>query len=171
MFLALGLGLPGETKNPARKLLNVMTACQVTNKRYGHFSVVLLLKHQRFKSSPIHDYKRNTCSCTCEKGIINLLIVLVSLGWDTHLLANLFRLSLLPYCTVIKGGQKNPKNIQQPTCASDAKNTRQFLWDDNSKGLQRVGDNSPLRKTVKLHIQLISMFIMNAARYSEIQHD
>lgn len=29
--------------------------------------------------------------------------------------------------------------MQQSTCVSDAKNTRQFLWDDNSKGLSSRG--------------------------------
>lgn len=66
-----------------------------------------------------------------------MTIVLVSLGWGTGLLANLFRLSLLPYCTVIKGRTKKHAVIY--FTASDAKNTRQFLWDDNSKGLRSRG--------------------------------
>lgn len=86
----------------------------------------------------------------------------MSLGWDARLLANLFRLSLLPYCSFQR---RTKKNIQQSTCASDAKNTRQFLWDDNSKWLQRAADKNPLRKKLKLHIQLVSVFTVNAARY------
>lgn len=87
-------------------------------------------------------YKEEKSSCPCEtfpgtlekKGSLKST-VLVSLGWNTW---SQLRLSLLAYCTVIKRGQKKQqkKNMQQSTRASDAKNTRQFLWDDNSsKGL------------------------------------
>lgn len=39
------------------------------------------------------------------------------------------------YPLVIKQRQ-GAKNTQQSTCASQAKNTRQFLWDDNSSRLR-----------------------------------
>lgn len=87
-------------------------------------------------------YKEEKSSCPCETfpGTLEKKrslksTVLVSLGWNTW---SQLRLSLLAYCKVIKKGQKNKtkKNMQQSTRASDAKNTRQFLWDDNSsKGL------------------------------------
>ena len=67
------------------------------------------------------------------KGIINLSIVLGSLGWRSGLLAPSDCLHSLS--AQLSGEDNREKTHQDSAGASDTKNTRRFLWDDNSKRL------------------------------------